>query len=117
MTTPTKPPRLPKGRTHRLRFAGNSTLVMPSVSVKAGDVTHICAVIPCKSAREAKALVKLHADPKALLDAVPTNWLDPMLTGPAAVLSKKPGSWNCHDIERLMFAVRERLAAKLEGRP
>jgi hypothetical protein len=111
MTTPTKPPRVPKGRK-----LSRGTVIRFHEDAQLGP--HRCsAVIPCKSAREAKALVKLHADPKALLDAVPTNWLDPMLTGPAAVLSKKPGSWNCHDIERLMFAVRERLAAKLEGRP
>jgi hypothetical protein len=122
--TPTKPPRLPKGRVitpKRYKFTSDSKDSWASFGVTGFDaddgVTRALAILPCKSAREAKAVVKLHADRKALLDVVPSNWLDPMLTGPDAVLSKKAGSWNCHDIERLMFAVRERLAAKLEGRP
>lgn len=34
---------------------------------------------------------------------VPTNWLDPLLTGPRAVIGKPP--YNCPDIERLLSAL------------
>jgi hypothetical protein len=44
---------------------------------------------------------------KPLSDLVPTNWLDPLLTGPDAVL--RGTKFNCQDIERLMLAVKERI--------
>ena len=37
---------------------------------------------------------------KPLSDLVPTNWLDPLLTGPDAVLKGTGGTWGCPDIER-----------------
>ncbi len=40
---------------------------------------------------------------------VPTSWLDPLLTGPDAVL-KGMGPWPCQDIERLLNAIRARIA-------
>ena len=41
---------------------------------------------------------------KPLSDLVPTNWLDPLLSGPGSVLaSKRAGAWNCRDIEALFF--------------
>lgn len=39
---------------------------------------------------------------------IPTNWLDPLLTGPDAAL-KGTGPWDCQDIERLLQAVKKRL--------
>ena len=42
-----------------------------------------------------------------LVDMVPTNWLDPLLTGPKAVIGNPP--YSCRDIERLLNAVKERL--------
>lgn len=42
-------------------------------------------------------------------DKIPTNWLDPLLTGPDAVL-KGNGPWGCPDIERLLLAIKKRLA-------
>jgi hypothetical protein len=55
MTTPTKPPRLPKGSIRHQDPKGNlwqySTTVRDSIPV---------AVIPCKTAREAKQVVRLH---------------------------------------------------------
>jgi len=41
--------------------------------------------------------------------AVPTNWLDSILTGPKAVVGKPP--WGCPDVERILWAVRERVTA------
>ena len=41
-------------------------------------------------------------------DGVPTSWLDPLLTGPDAVL-KGHGPWGCPDIEALLNAVRKRV--------
>ena len=49
---------------------------------------------------------------KAALDAIPTTWLDPLLTGPKAVIGMPP--YGCPDIERLLNAIRER--ARLASR-
>lgn len=40
---------------------------------------------------------------------VPTTWLDPLLTGPKAVIGQPP--YNCKDIERLMWHLAERIRA------
>jgi hypothetical protein len=40
---------------------------------------------------------------------VPTSWLDPLLTGPRAVIGKPP--YNCADIERLLSAVASAIRA------
>lgn len=45
---------------------------------------------------------------------VPTNWLDPLLTGPDAVL-EGTGPWGCPDIAKLLRAVKARIALG-EGR-
>lgn len=44
-----------------------------------------------------------------LLDDIPTSWLDPLLTGPDAALSKDAGKWGCPDIERLLLAIKDRM--------
>lgn len=44
------------------------------------------------------------------LAAIPTNWLDSLLTGPDAAL-RAGYSYNGDDIERLLRAVRDRIAA------
>ncbi|HCE08754.1 MAG TPA: hypothetical protein DEQ40_09175, partial [Oxalobacteraceae bacterium] len=44
-----------------------------------------------------------------VLDAIPTNWLDNLLTGDEAVLRGNGGTWGCPDIERLLKAVRQRI--------
>ena len=41
-----------------------------------------------------------------IVDAVPTNWLDPLLTGPDRVGNVPFG---CPEIEKLLRAVRERV--------
>jgi hypothetical protein len=38
---------------------------------------------------------------------LPTNWLNPLLTGPKAVVGKPP--YGCPDIERLCKAIAERI--------
>ncbi len=43
---------------------------------------------------------------KLILDAIPTNWLDPLLTGPEAVVGQ---SLTNKDIERLTLAIRKRV--------
>ena len=48
---------------------------------------------------------------KVLLDAFPSNWCDPLLTGKNAVIGHPP--YDCQDIERLLNAVRERLMQAL----
>ncbi len=45
----------------------------------------------------------------AVVMAVPTNWLDPLLTGPSRVIGNPP--YGCRDIEMLLLAIRERVRA------
>lgn len=54
-----------------------------------------------------------------IADLIPHTWLDPLLSGPSAVLSSKTaGKWGCPDIERLLTAIRKRiLASPSERRP
>lgn len=49
-------------------------------------------------------------DLQQALDAIPTNWLDSLLTGPDAALSKR-APWGCPEIEQLLRAIKARLAA------
>jgi len=42
-------------------------------------------------------------------DLVPTTWLDPLLTGPDKTLPGD-GPWGCPDIERLLTALKKRIA-------
>lgn len=48
-----------------------------------------------------------------MLHCIPTNWVDPLLTGDDAVLSKTVGQYDCQDIERLLLAIRKRMEDKL----
>ena len=49
----------------------------------------------------------MSAKTKEAVDAVPSNWCDPLLTGPKAVIGKPP--YDCRDIERLLNAIRIRV--------
>jgi hypothetical protein len=40
---------------------------------------------------------------------IPSNWLDPLLSGPTKVISNPP--YTCRDIEQLLNAIRARLLA------
>lgn len=44
------------------------------------------------------------------LEAIPTTWLDPLLTGPGATLQGSGGTWGCPGIERLLNGVKQRIA-------
>jgi hypothetical protein len=55
--------------------------------------------------------VYLAADVRALLDLVPDNWLDSLLTGEKAVIGNPP--YTCQDIECVLRAVKERLQQAL----
>ena len=48
-----------------------------------------------------------------VLAALPTNWLDELLSGPNAALSDNAGKWGCPDIERLLSAIKRRVEAAL----
>ncbi len=48
---------------------------------------------------------------KAILAAIPTSWLDPLLSGPNEI-AKPP--YHCPDIERLLQAIRERVQTIME---
>jgi hypothetical protein len=68
------------------------------------------------TARRNKEIAELKATNAALIerlakcaDAVPTSWLDDILTGPNAVIGEQP--WGCPEVERILSAVRKRLAA------
>jgi hypothetical protein len=42
-----------------------------------------------------------------LIACVPTTWLDPLLTGPDAVMGEPP--WNCPEVEVLLRAIKKRM--------
>lgn len=57
------------------------------------------------------ALAAARAEGRAeAADMIPTTWIDPLLSGPGAVLSSKgDGHWGCPDIERLLRALKDRI--------
>lgn len=57
----------------------------------------------------ARELIYLRDEVERLKAAVPTTWLDPLLTGPEAVLGTRGGQWGCPDIEKLLQAIRKRM--------
>jgi len=44
-----------------------------------------------------------------LIADVPSNWLDPLLTGDKAVIDHRKPMFTCGDIERLLNAIRARM--------
>lgn len=48
---------------------------------------------------------------KLAADAVPTSWLDNLLTGPKAALPTGTYQYTCPDIERLLSALKARIQA------
>ena len=46
---------------------------------------------------------------KSLAALIPTSWLDPLLTGPSAVLSKENARYTDQEIENLLLALKERV--------
>jgi hypothetical protein len=50
---------------------------------------------------------------KVIDDAFPSNWLDPLLTGPEAVIC--PPHLSCPQVEALLHAVKARVLAGLEA--
>ena len=69
------------------------------------------------SSMRAALLSVAHLLPSELIDiaavreVIPTNWLDPLLTGPNAVIGEPP--YGCQDIERLLRALSDKLTAAL----
>lgn len=53
------------------------------------------------------AALRLREGCEGLVDSLPSNWCDPMLTGPNAALGSGP--WGCPDVERLIAAIKQRL--------
>lgn len=52
------------------------------------------------------------AKKKPLSALVPTNWCDPLLTGPQAALHpNRVGKWDCRDIEALLRGIQDRIRA------
>lgn len=48
-----------------------------------------------------------------LLVAIPTTWLDSILTGEEAVVGQPP--YYCQDIERLLQAIKKRMESIING--
>ena len=73
---------------------------------------------PKKATKRRKGQSASKAMLAAVLEEIPTNWCDPLLTGPRAVIGSPP--YDCRDIERLLNAVREQIRqasnGPLEGR-
>lgn len=53
---------------------------------------------------------------EAAADCVPTNWLDPLLTGPEAAFRRKDGKFDCREIEALLRGIQDRIRARLAGK-
>lgn len=82
----------------------------PSARFRSSRLTALSAQ-PCK-ARHSKPERKMTpAQRKRVLDAIPSNWCDSLLTGPQNVLGDAPVS--CPQIERLLRAVRTRVEQAL----
>ncbi len=47
--------------------------------------------------------------------AVPTTWLDPLLTGPDRVLTNESGNYNAKEIEELLRRLKARLQEKVDA--
>ncbi len=50
-------------------------------------------------------------DQQQVLDAIPTNWLDSLLTGPKKVVGEVGEHYSARDIERVLQGVRARITA------
>jgi len=46
-------------------------------------------------------------DPVKIIKAIPTTWLDPILTGPDKVVGDPP--YTCQDVENILRALRDRI--------
>lgn len=51
------------------------------------------------------------------ISQIPTNWCDPLLSGPKATLRGLGGTWGCPDIERLLHGGKARLEAARDASP
>jgi len=67
----------------------------------------------CKWAKQCAAPAK-KARREALEKLIPSNWCDPLLTGPDAALPAGKHTYTPTDIERLLNAIRERVRAANE---
>ena len=54
---------------------------------------------------------RLRRELEDLPKAIPTNWCDPLLTGPDAVMKSE---YDCRDIEALLRGVQDRLRVNVE---
>jgi hypothetical protein len=103
MTTPTKPPRLPKGTVmHCTESKRTGELcVYPDRRIMPPDIPQaFVACIPCKSAREAKAVVKLHAMTYADMVEVGAVAIYPDTWGSASNLKQ----WEFRQLAKKMLA-------------
>ena len=55
----------------------------------------------------------LQTEKRRMSELVPTNWLDPLLTGPEAVI--RGHHFDCQDIERLLRALKKRIEEAERG--
>lgn len=77
------------------------------------DIEAICkeAFNAGKKAIQVEAKVKVQT--AEIANLVPTNWLDPLLTGKEKVIGEAP--YNNLDIQNLLLAVKERIKEKLSS--
>ena len=77
-----------------------------------------CGIIDVENAVEKKAEATNNpnvgvSNSSVLLNAIPANWCDPLLTGDGKALTGKVGEWGCEDIENLINGIRSRLEKKI----
>jgi len=91
---------------HRGRVVGrNGVFTFPECD--------FCALLPQAEATLA-ALSERPGEGEAMREAaakaIPTSWLDPLLSGPVSALDGH-GDWGCPDVERLLAALADRIRA------
>lgn len=84
--------------------------IIPALKAQMHGLSTQLAAAKAESAGRLRALNDAEARVEKVVESIPTNWLDPLLTGPKAVIGPPP--YNCRDIENLLQAVRARAALK-----
>jgi hypothetical protein len=68
---------------------------------------------PKKEAKRRKGQSASKAMLAAVLEEIPTNWCDPLLSGPKAVIGSPP--YTGKDLENLVLGIHARIEAKFKA--
>lgn len=101
IVTPTEAPRMTPAHVSDALDCARIGVLDAECETRLKDIASLISAI------ESGSLVVV--EPETLAACVPTTWLDPMLTGPNAVIVRYP--YTGDDIERLLAAIRDRITA------